>query len=97
MAQLALKADIAMGYGQGEAGYANVLVVDNGNAIKVFDIASIVNTYRLSGYNSGSIQSAAINNYNSMKNVMIGRTDHYLGAMTSSLNKMQVTIRLNAK
>ena len=97
MAQLALKADIAMGYGQGEAGYANVLVVDNGNAIKVFDIASIVNTYRLSGYNSGSIQSVAINNYNSMKNVMIGRTNHYLGAMTSSLNKMQVTIRLNAK
>ena len=97
MAQIALKADIAMGYGQGEAGYANVLAVDNGNAIKVYDIASIVNNYKLSGYNSGSIQNAAISNYNSMKNVMLGRTDHYLGLMTSTLNKMQVTIRVNAR
>lgn len=96
MAQLALKADIAMGYGQGQAGYANVLVVDNGNAIKVFDIATIVNNYELSGYNSGSIQGAAISHYNSMKNVMLGRTEHYLGAITSTLNKMKVTIRVKA-
>lgn len=96
MAQLALKADIAMGYGQGQEGYANVLIVDNGHAIKVFDIATIVNKYELSGYNAGSIQGAAISHYNSMKNVMIGRTEHYLGAITSTLNKMKVTIRMKA-
>lgn len=98
MAQLALKADIAMGYGQGQAGYANVLVVDNGNAIKVFNLATIVNdnNRKLSGYNASSIQAAAVENYNAMKNVMIGRTNHYLGAMTNTLNKMRVTINLNA-
>jgi hypothetical protein len=57
-ATLAIKSDIAMGLNQKE-GYANILVVDTGSAIKVRDLATIVNNGKLNKYNEGSIKSVA--------------------------------------
>lgn len=100
-AVLALKSDIAMGLNQGKtvsgAGYANVLVIDTGSAIKVRDLATIVTsvTHQLNKYNSGMIESNANSIYNSMSNLTKGRTQSYLALMTSALNKMKVTINLS--
>lgn len=102
-AVLALKSDIAMGLNQGKtgsgAGYANVLVVDTGSSIKVRDLAALVlsKTHQLSKYSAGAIQSAANNIYGSMSNIAHGRTSSYLAAMTSTLNKMKVTMNLSVK
>lgn len=101
-AQIALKSDIAMGLNQGKtasgAGYANVLVIDTGSAIRVKDLASIVNGNQLlSRYNNNSIESLANTTYNSMSGILHGRTQSYLGLMTSTLNKMKVTINLSIK
>lgn len=100
MAQLALKADLAMGLSQSASdagGYANVLVVDNGSSIVVKDLYSIVKNSKLSGYSAGVINGAAVDSYNSMKYLKTYRTSSYLGLITSTLNKMMVTMRLNAK
>lgn len=98
---MALKSDIAMGLNQGVtesgAGYANVLVVDTGERIIVRDLASIVldENQKLSRYNSSEIQSIANSIYRSMNQIKQGRSSSYLGMMTSTLNKMKVTINLN--
>lgn len=100
-ATLALKSDIAMGLKQGitesGAGYANVLIVDTGSAIKVRDLATLVisDSQKLSKYNPTEIQSSANSIYNSMFNLAHGRTQSYLGKMTSILNKMKVTMNLS--
>ena len=100
-ATLALKSDIAMGLNQGKsasgAGYANVLVVDTGSSIKVRSLADIVlsTTTNLSKYNPSIIESSAEGIYNSMTNLYKGRTQSYLALMTSTLNKMKVTINLS--
>lgn len=100
-AVLALKADIAMGLSQGKtasgAGYANVLIVDTGSSIKVRDLASIVldEKQKLSRYNAGSIETSAESIYKTMANLNHGRTQSYLGMMTSTLNKMKVTMNLS--
>lgn len=102
-ATIALKSDIAMGLNQGKdasgAGYANILVVDTGSAIKVKDLATIVTKaeYELSKYNPAAIQSSAVSVYNSMKHILTGRSQSYYGMMTSVLNKMKVTINLSVK
>jgi hypothetical protein len=46
----------------------------------------------LTGYDSGAISSAAMRNYNRVKNDTINASERYLGHMTSSLDKMKVTI-----
>lgn len=100
-AVLALKADIAMGLSQGKtssgAGYANVLVVDTGSSIKVRDLASIVldEKQKLSQYNAANIENSADSIYKTMANLNHGRTQSYLGMMTSVLNKMKVTMNLS--
>lgn len=100
---IALKSDIAMGLNQGKnasgAGYANVLVIDTGSSIKVRDLATMVidNNYKLSRYNASDIEQTANNIYSSMLKIQTGRTQSYLGLMTSSLNKMKVTMNLSVK
>lgn len=98
-AKFALKADIAMGLSQGitsnGAGYANILVVDTGSSIKVRDLATIVTDAKLSRYDLNKIESSANQIYNSMSNLSHGRTQSYLGLMTSTLNKMKVTINMS--
>ena len=100
-ATMALKSDIAMGLNQGKAasgaGYANVLIIDTGAAIKVRDLSEIVLSakHQLSKYSPGEIQSSAASIYNSMANLTKGRTQSYLALMTSTLNKMKVTINLS--
>ena len=90
-----------MGLNQGKtasgAGYANVLVIDTGSAIKVRDLATIVTsaTHQLNKYNPGMIENNANSIYNSMFNLTKGRTQSYLALMTSALNKMKVTINLS--
>lgn len=98
---LALEADIAMGITQGKtssgAGYANVLVVDTGSEIKVRDIADeiINNRLKLSKYEAGKIETDASRIYNNMGNITTNRTDTYLTNMSTMLDKMKVTIRMN--
>lgn len=100
---LALKADIAMGISQGVtrsgAGYANVLVVDTGSSIKVRDLATIVlnQEEKLSKYSPKEIYNSAISSYNRIAKLQHGRTQSYLGLITSSLNKMKVTINMSFK
>lgn len=100
-AVIALKSDIAMGLNQGKnasgAGYANILVVDTGSAIKVRSLADIVlnKSHQLSKYGPAEVESSAASIYNSMTNLYKGRTQSYLALMTSALNKMKVTINLS--
>lgn len=100
-AQLALKSDIAMGLNQvtssSGAGYANVLVVDTGSSIKVRDLADMVQKeeYKLSRYFPDEINQTANSAYQSISQLKYGRTQTYLGLMTSALNKMKVTLNLN--
>lgn len=101
-AKTALKSDIAMGLNQGKtaggAGYANVLVIDTGSAIRVKDLAAIVEgNQALSKYNPSTIEASANGIYNSMSKILTGRTQSYLGLITSTLNKMKVTINLSVK
>ena len=90
-----------MGLSQGKtssgAGYANVLVVDTGSSIKVRDLASIVldEKQKLSQYNAANIENSANSIYKTMANLNHGRTQSYLGMMTSVLNKMKVTMNLS--
>lgn len=95
MAQYAIKADIAMGISQKE-NYANVLVVDTGHSIVVKDLAEIVEKNPLAKYNIKDINDKAIANYNFLKMGRGGRTESYLANMTSVLNKMKVTMYVNA-
>ena len=100
LAQLALATDIVMGLNQGKIGMANILIINTGNKIAVLDIGNLVTDMKqiqssLKTYNSGQIENAALNNYNSMKNVQQDRTNTYLGLMTSTLNKMKVSYILS--
>lgn len=102
-AKMALAADIAMGISQGiqgadKGGYANLLVVNTGSRIVVKDLTDIVlkvadGVQNLSGYDEPQIESIASDIYNRINSIVKkGRTDTYLGLMTSVLNKMKVTI-----
>lgn len=106
LCKLALKTDIAMGLNQGVqsggAGYANVLVVDypEKQEIKVRNLADIVldreNKYSsLRGYDESNINANALASYNAIKNIRTNRSDSYLALMSSSLNKMKVTINMS--
>lgn len=95
-AKMALKADIAMGLSQ-KTGYANVLVVNNGKEIKVYDLVDIVKNSNLTGYNEGTIEGAANNAYEKIESLKRNRTGTYLNLMTLALQKMKVTINLNTK
>lgn len=103
-AKAALISDIALGLNQGIQdggyGYANLLVVDyaNENQIVVKDLFLLASELQankdkaLTGYDPGAISSAAMRNYNRVKNDTINASERYLGHMTSSLDKMKVTI-----
>lgn len=103
-AKIAISSDIAMGLNQGKtasgAGYANLLVIDTGEAIKVRNLADIIidadKTKILSGYDAETVGSNALAVYRKMARIQQGRSNTYLGLMTSVLNKMKVTIRLKA-
>lgn len=95
-AKMALKADVAMGLSQ-KTGYANVLVVNNGKEIKVYDLFDIVKNNNLAGYNEGTIEGEANNAYEKIESLIRDRTNTYLNLMTLALQKMKVTINLNTK
>lgn len=95
-AKMALKADVAMGLSQ-KTGYANVLVVNNGKEIKVYDLFDIVKNSNLAGYNEGTIEGAANNAYEKIESLIRDRTNTYLNLMTLALQKMKVTINLSTK
>ena len=95
-AKMALKADVAMGLSQ-KTGYANVLVINNGKEIKVYDLFDIVKNSNLAGYNEGTIEGAANNAYEKIESLIRDRTNTYLNLMTLALQKMKVTINLSAK
>ena len=95
-AKMALKADVAMGLSQ-KTGYANVLVVNNGKEIKVYDLFDIVKNSNLAGYNTGTIEDEANKAYEKIKSLIRDRTNTYLNLMTLALQKMKVTINLSAK
>lgn len=92
-AKTALKADIIMGLSQRE-GYANVLVVDTGAQIIVKDIPSLIEkeSLKIENYNTTSIDGLALAKYRILGSQPINRTASYLGLMTSTLNKMKVSI-----
>ena len=98
-ARLAIKSDIAMGLNQGVtqsgAGYANILIVDTGSAIKVRDLATIVNIGKLNKYDELAISNMANTAYKALANVKTGRSESYLGLTTSTLNKMKVSMHWN--
>lgn len=100
-ARLALVTDIAMGLNQGvqaEGGYANILIIDTGKSIHVKSLADIVLDIEskkrgLSGFNPTSIEEAANQTYDQVINFSSpGRSAAYFYKMTSTLNKMKVTI-----
>ena len=95
-AKMALKADVAMGLSQ-KTGYANVLVVNNGKEIKVYDLVNIVEKSNLAGYNEGTIEGEANNAYEKIESLIRDRTNTYLNLMTLALQKMKVTINLSTK
>lgn len=98
-AKFALKTDIAMGLNQGVqssgAGYANTLVIDTGSQIKVLDLATIVQEAELYNYNDSAVEGEANRAYKALSQITTGRTESYLGLMTSVLNKMKVTIKVS--
>ena len=95
-AKMALKADVAMGLSQ-KTGYANVLVVNNGKEIKVYDLFDIVKNNNLAGYNIGMIENEANKAYEKIESLIRDRTNTYLNLMTLALQKMKVTINLSTK
>lgn len=100
LAQLALATDIVMGLNQGQSGMANILIINTGSGIFVFDIGKLVTNMEtiqssLKNYDSSTIENEALKAYNSMRAVKQGRTNTYLGLMTSTLNKMKVSYVLS--
>lgn len=101
LAQYAVKADIAMGIGQGDwsnkggGGYANILVIDTSSHIVVRDLADIVEDKKLAKYDANTIENAARLRYNAIYPLKTGRTNAYLALMTSVLNQMKTTINLS--
>lgn len=100
LAQLALATDIVMGLNQGQSGMANMLIINTGSRIFVSDIGNLVTNMEaiqsnLKNYNSSAIENEALKAYNSMRAVKQGRTNTYLGLMTSTLNKMKVSYVLS--
>lgn len=99
-AKIALKTDIAMGLSQ-KKGYADVLIIDTGVCIKVINLEDIIGNLRdkeghsLSGYDKGAIENNALNVYRKIGLIHTKRTSSYLGIMTSTLNKMKVTINMS--
>lgn len=100
LARVALASDIIMGLNQGQAGMANVLIINTGTSIRVFDIAKMVkNINKMSkasmDYNKTKIQNEAINYY---RNIELlpgqGRTNRYYSTFTSCLNKMKISCYL---
>lgn len=85
-----------MGLSQ-KTGYANVLVVNNGKEIKVYDLVNIVKKSNLAGYNNRTIEDEANKAYEKIKELKRNRTGTYLNLMTLALQKMKVTINLSAK
>lgn len=102
LAKIAISSDIAMGLNQGVtssgAGYANLLVIDTGSAIKVKNLADFIydadEKNVLSKYNASEIENSALQIYRKMARIQEGRSSTYLGLMTSVLNKMKVTINV---
>lgn len=104
LAKMAISSDIAMGLNQGitssGAGYANLLVIDTGSAIKVKNLADLIydadEKNVLNKYNASDIENNALQIYRKMAMIQEGRSSTYLGLMTSVLNKMKVTINVKA-
>lgn len=102
LAKIAISSDIAMGLNQGitssGAGYANLLIIDTGSAIKVKNLADLIYNADekniLSKYNASEIENNALSVYRKMARIQTGRSNTYLGLMTSVLNKMKVTINV---
>lgn len=107
MAKISLLADISMGLSQ-KANYANLLIIDTGKSIQVYDLAGMIEKYlkgqedlfEFIGYNESTIESAMADIYNN--NIRrLGRTktdlrtNTYFGLARAKLNTMKVTIRPN--
>lgn len=105
LAKIALATDIVMGLNQGQAasgGLANVLVINDQQKIHVIDITELVtNMDKINKYlkyndsKASSIEANALNIYKSIK-IKKGRTETYMGLMTSTLNKMSVAYELSS-
>lgn len=106
LAKLALLADVAMGANQ-QTSYANLLVLDMGKSIKVYDIADMIQQYlrgkselfQFNGYNEGTIESTMANIYNQQirrigRTQTLVRTNTYFALAFNKLNNMKVTIRI---
>ena len=100
LARVALASDIIMGLNQGQAGMANVLIINTGTSIRVFDISELVrNINKMSkvsmDYNKDKIQKEALSYY---RNIELlpgqGRTNRYYTTFTSCLNKMKISCYL---
>lgn len=104
MAKLSLLTDIGMGISQ-QQGYANLLVIDMGNQIKVYSLADMINNYlkgqeqlfSFAGYEESKIEAAMNQIYNN-KIRRIGRTstqlrtNTYFSLAANKLNQMKVTL-----
>lgn len=104
LAKLALLSDVAMGLNQ-QTGYANLLVIDTGKSIKVYDIAAKIQDYlqgnkksfSFDGYSENVIEGTMANIYNNQIR-RIGRTktnvrtNTYFALAFNRLNNMKVTI-----
>lgn len=100
-APYAIKADIAMGLSQ-PTHWANILIVDDRaqRKIRFIDLASIVSSAKLTGYNAQIIKSVAQESIKAINNYKIrspGRTNYYLGLMHNHLKQMEASINFNSR
>lgn len=109
-APYAIKADIAMGLTQtrlGQAGWANVLVIDDRahKCIKCVDLTTIVEKAILSGYDENDINKQAHDMLDLLdakgirlhSNARVHRTPYYFGLMTKHLDDLKVTINTSSR
>lgn len=101
LAKLAIAADIAMGVSQ-QKNYANILVVDTGNAIKVRDLSKLLQGFEqndgmtvLQIYNEGRIEETVQNDYRKIRNISSpGRSEAFQMFAASTLNGIKVSLNL---
>ena len=99
--KMAIAADIIAGYSQtlsGQEGYADVLVINTGTEIKVFDIATLIteasNKIRINGYEG--VEKEATARYNEFRDEL-DPISGYLPMFMGDMASRTITVRLSYK
>lgn len=104
LAKLSLLSDVAMGLNQ-RSGYANLLVIDTGSKIEVYNIAEKIEDYlkgqneifKFVTYREGAVEKVMADIYNQQirrigRTQTMLRTNTYFALAFSRLNTMRVTV-----